>query len=372
MKKVAIITSHVIQYQLPFFNELSKIKDIEFFFFSASDHGFKKRSFDGELKSNTQWVKEINIKNFYINKSKCKINSFFLYYPNLISILKKKKIDQILILGWNKLIFWQAIIFSILNYCKIYLRAENNLEHSQSIIKKFIKLIFFRLFFKIFDKIFYIGYLNKQFYLKYGLKKKKLIFCPYSVNNFFFQNKKKVIKKNKLSFIFVGKFIPRKNISLIIDVANKLKTHGKLIFNLIGNGPLFSDIKKLKKKLRLKNVKLHGYKNQYQISKLYKKNDILILPSAYETWGLVVNEAMAAGLPCIVSNKVGCRYDLVKNGKTGFIFRYNSSNDLCNKILYFKKNYFKLIIFKKEIKEQINKYSINKSISNLIDEFKKI
>ena len=62
---------------------------------------------------------------------------------------------------------------------------------------------------------------------------------------------------------------------------------------------------------------MHGYKNQYQISKLYKKNDILILPSAYETWGLVVNEAMAAGLPCIVSNKVGCRYDLVKNGKTG-------------------------------------------------------
>ena len=57
---------------------------------------------------------------------------------------------------------------------------------------------------------------------------------------------------------------------------------------------------------------------------VYKAADILVLPSISETWGLAVNEAMAAGTPVIVTSKVGCAYDLVKDGQTGFYFDLNS------------------------------------------------
>jgi len=57
------------------------------------------------------------------------------------------------------------------------------------------------------------------------------------------------------------------------------------------------------------------------LSAFYAASDCLVLPSEYEPWGLVVNEAMAAGLPVIVSDKVGCAADLVRSGENGVVYR---------------------------------------------------
>lgn len=370
MKRLAIITSHIIQYQLPFFKEISRQKNITPFFFAGSNHGLKKNSYDKNFQNITQWKRKIEIKNFYISKKNNDINSFFIYYSNLYKILKQKKIDSILILGWNKLIFWQAIFFALITKTKISLRVENNLEHKQNIIKKGIKYIIFPIFFKIFYKFFYIGTLNKRFYLNYKVKKKKLFFSPYSVDNFFFQKEKKInsLKKKTINFIFVGKFIERKNVKIILEVAKELNEYRDIKFNLVGNGPLYQRYLDYKKKNKLKQVNFIGFQNQSQLINNYYKNDILILPSKYETWGLVVNEAMAAGLFCLVSNQVGSRYDLIIKKKTGLIFKYNSLKDLKDKILYLKKNYSKLKKFRKKIFITINKYSIKNSVKNLINE----
>ena len=56
--------------------------------------------------------------------------------------------------------------------------------------------------------------------------------------------------------------------------------------------------------------------------------DIFVLPSEYEPWGLVVNEAIIMGLPVVVSSHVGCREDLIQNGKNGYIFENNDREDL--------------------------------------------
>jgi glycosyltransferase involved in cell wall biosynthesis len=59
------------------------------------------------------------------------------------------------------------------------------------------------------------------------------------------------------------------------------------------------------------NASFAGFLNQTEISKAYVAADVLVLPSDYsETWGLVVNEAMASGLPCIISDRCGCAPDL--------------------------------------------------------------
>ena len=70
------------------------------------------------------------------------------------------------------------------------------------------------------------------------------------------------------------------------------------------------------------NVKLPNY---------YKNNDVFILPSKSEPWGLVIEEALNNGLPVIVSDKVGCKDDLV-TVDTGLIFRYDDMDDLKNKV----------------------------------------
>ncbi|HTA76994.1 MAG TPA: glycosyltransferase, partial [bacterium] len=67
-------------------------------------------------------------------------------------------------------------------------------------------------------------------------------------------------------------------------------------------------------------VKMPGYIQYNQLPTYYGLAKVFILPSTTEQWGLVVNEAMAAGLPVLVSEKCGCAPDLVKNGVNGFQF----------------------------------------------------
>ena len=72
-----------------------------------------------------------------------------------------------------------------------------------------------------------------------------------------------------------------------------------------------------------------GFLNQSEIPLAYAAADALVLPSdAGETWGLVVNEAMACGRPAIVSDRVGCREDLVLEGETGLSFRFGDWEEL--------------------------------------------
>src|SRR5690606_28881120 len=66
--------------------------------------------------------------------------------------------------------------------------------------------------------------------------------------------------------------------------------------------------------------KFAGFKNQSELPACYAAADALVLPSAQETWGLVVNEAMACGIPAIVSDSCGCAADLIEPGVTGYCF----------------------------------------------------
>ena len=71
-----------------------------------------------------------------------------------------------------------------------------------------------------------------------------------------------------------------------------------------------------------------GFLNQHEIGRAYAAADCLVLPSYAETWGLVVNEAMATGLPAVVSDAVGCAPDLIVPGETGETFRKGDVDDL--------------------------------------------
>ena len=119
--------------------------------------------------------------NHFFPKKEGDIDSFFLGFSKLKEKFLANKINKVVIFGWNKLIYYQAIIAAKSLNIPIYLRAENNLEKKNFFFKKFVKKFFFNFFFKLFDKIFYIGKLNKDFYKYYGVEK-KINFTPYFVD----------------------------------------------------------------------------------------------------------------------------------------------------------------------------------------------
>ena len=103
---------------------------------------------------------------------------------------------------------------------------------------------------------------------------------------------------------------------LIIKSLEGLKN---IILLIVGDGEENEELCKLASKLKI-DFKITGFiEDQEELFKIYYAGDLLILPSYNEPWGLVVNEAMAAGLPVIVSNESGCYLDLVKDGENGFI-----------------------------------------------------
>ena len=81
---------------------------------------------------------------------------------------------------------------------------------------------------------------------------------------------------------------------------------------------------------KIRNILLAGYKQKEELPLFYALSDVFILPSISEAWGLVVNEAMASGLPIIISDRCGCYPDIVKEGINGYSFNPLNKNELLN------------------------------------------
>ena len=139
-----------------------------------------------------------------------------------------------------------------------------------------------------------------------------------------------------LVVLFVGKFIAKKRPADIINALAILQQsttyNQQAVAVFVGSGELDHSLRDL---AQHENVCVHfaGFKNQSELPACYAAADVLVLPSdGGETWGLVVNEAMACGLPAIVSDAVGCAPDLIDAGQTGFVFPMGDTAALAKRI----------------------------------------
>ena len=118
--------------------------------------------------------------------------------------------------------------------------------------------------------------------------------------------------------LFVGKLVGSKRPLNVVRALARLAPGATLM--VVGSGPLEGDIRAESARLGV-SLKMVGFRNQSQLGEPYALADCLTLPSDFpETWGLVVNEALATGLPCVVSSAVGCAPDLIRDGETGYAY----------------------------------------------------
>ncbi len=375
MKKIAIITTHPIQYQIPLFKKFNKYK-IKADVFFASTHGLSSKIADSEFSLKFNWDTYKNplkgYKSYFSKNQKNTIFDFNLSFKNLEKILKRNHYDAILIFGWNKTLYLKAFLIAKKLGIKTILRVETNLNSKISLIKKYLKFCILKVYLKFFDYFLYIGSLNKDFYSFHGVPKKKLYYAPYFVENSFFEknlNKKNLRKKlnlkNKKIVIFVGKLIDRKNPHDFLKLAHKFQNNKRIHFLIIGSGELNFYCKNFINSHKLKNISMLGFLNQKKIREVYSISDLLILTSKYETWGLVVNEAMASGVPVIATKESGATKDLIESGVTGYSYNCGNIKELFshfNKIILNRK---KLKTMKKNVKKKIKKFTSDETIKSI-------
>src|SRR5262249_7622212 len=133
----------------------------------------------------------------------------------------------------------------------------------------------------------------------------------------------------------------------------------------VGSGELLAEAHTLAGELDLP-VTFAGFLNQTEISQAYVAADCIVLPSNYETWGLVVNEAMASGLPAIVSDRVGCGPDLVEDGRTGFTFPFGDVAALADRLVAAASSPSQLQRLGENAKQRIQGYSVQNAVQDTV------
>ncbi|QVL33775.1 glycosyltransferase family 4 protein [Telmatocola sphagniphila] len=187
---------------------------------------------------------------------------------------------------------------------------------------------------------------HREYLAQLGIPKDRIFLGYDVVDNAYFQQSVSAAQQNpelrpRLQlpaeyFLACGRFIPKKNFEFLIRAyaAFRKSTDSPCDLVLLGDGPLRDRLMACAQQLSVENhVHFPGFQQYPQLPAYYAFAKAFILPSShYEQWGLVVNEAMAAGLPVLVSNICGCAPDLVREGENGFQFSPQEVNPLAHQL----------------------------------------
>jgi len=344
---LAILTTHPIQYQVPVWKELAASGNIPFKVFYMSNQGLKAR-FDPGFGKWLSW--DIDLLAGY----ECEFLDTYRgpRFDSFWSLRLKRGFgralgrmgaEALLILGWQVVAYWQAVFEARKQGIEVWVRGETNARSNAGGTGRQFKRRLLRQLLGRVDRLLYIGEANRQFYLEQGIDNERLAPAPYCVDNARFAAAAAAVRPERhrireewgipaeaFCFLFAGKFLAKKRPFDLIE-ATRLLQHafqGKKIHLLwVGTGELGAKLRQAchtcfdaERCERVNassgpngpNASFVGFLNQSEISQAYVAADCLVLPSdAQETWGLVVNEAMASGLPCIVSKACGCVEDLI-------------------------------------------------------------
>ncbi|PWS26385.1 glycosyl transferase family 1 [Pedobacter yonginense] len=382
MKRLAIITTHPIQYYAPVFKLLAKAITLKVFYTGGEqlinqfDRGFNKKiEWDLPLLDGYDYQ-------FLENSSADAGTHHFkgIVNPKGIQRINEFKPNAILIYGWAFSSHLKIIRF-FSGKIPLYFRGDSTLMDDKPTIRTLLKRVFLTWVYRHIDVAFYVGEKNRAYFEHFGLANRQLIFAPHAIDNDRFSNDETdalaVRKQFKLNnddvlILFAGKLEAKKNPALLLNTffdLNLSKAH--LLF--VGNGPLESKLKAEIEGHKAKDNRVHfmDFQNQTQMPAIYQSCDLFCLPSKGpgETWGLAVNEAMAAGKAILISDKVGCSTDLLKPGLNGEIFNTEKAEDFRNKLINMLGDKTRLVHYGEASKKIIQDWSFEKQVNSFLEVF---
>ena len=382
--RIGILATHPIQYYSPLYKTLSNHPNIDltvYFCHQQSKNDQAVGGFNVEFDWDIELLEGFNYQFLEnISKNPNVYHFFGCDTPEIKSIINNTKFDAFIVQGWYLKSFWQAMSACWRTGTPILVRGDSQLETDKSFLKRTLKYPFYRLFVPKFNACLAVGKRSEDYFKYYGARENKIFFTPHCVDNDFFEIKaeenknrrvelinKYNIPKDSTVFLFVGKLISKKKPQDFLKAIKIACSTIPNIFGLIvGDGHLRNELESIIKNETIP-ANLTGFINQSQLPEVYAVSDFIVLPSdAGETWGLVVNEAMACGLPAIVSSEAGCSEDLILEDITGSIFRCGNVNELKNIIIRYASDKTLASLMKKNSKEHIKKFTPIKATEGIL------
>lgn len=342
MKKLAIVTSHPIQYNAPMFALLSKRGNVQIKVFYTWGKEVLDKKYDPGFGINIEWdiplLKGYDY-SFIENVSKKPGSNHFngIINPTLIHDIESWKADAVLVFGWA---FRSHL--GVMRYFKnripVIFRGDSTQLDQYSFVKHIARILFLRWVYRFVDVALYVGEANKKYFIANKVPLKKLVYAPHAIDNDRFFPKEEYLQKasemkhsiglkgGELIFLFAAKFEKIKYPVNLIQAFQKVN-HPNVHLIMIGNGTLEQEMRTVAGS----DHRIHflPFQNQSMMPVIYHLGDVFILPSnGPETWGLAVNEAMAAGKAVLVSDSCGCVANLVQHGLNGYVFQSGNMDSL--------------------------------------------
>jgi len=379
MKKIGILITHPVQCLSHFFKELAKESDLTVYYCFNPDKKQQGVEFGVEFTWDIPLFEGYSYE-FLVNISGNPNSNTYsgCDTPEIVEKIKNAKFELFIIFGWYYKSAHQALAACKKYNVPVYARGDSTLL-SNNLAARLLKKAYFKHFLSRFDGFLSPGEKFKEYLKFYGVAEDKIIFCPHFVDNEFFkENKVKGVQGraalrerigiggDDFVFLFCGKLVSRKR-PLDLCKALALLERKSIPVSVIiaGDGALKDKLERYSKERGL-NVHFLGFQNQTKLSAVYSMSDCLVLPSSSsETWGLVVNEAFACGIPAIVSDRVGCGVDMIEEGVTGYTYRCGDTAGLGEKMMQFIEAKKRGFSFGPLLERKLQEYCIGKAINSI-------
>ena len=268
--------------------------------------------------------------------------------PEIGEALAESLPDVALIGGWYSITLLRALRACRRRGVPVLYRGDTHLGSAPAGWRRVAWALKTWALLRCFDGYLSVGQRARAYLRRFGAAASRIFAAPHCVDNEYFAGSAAPyqtamaraaartalgLRVDDFVVLYVGKLEAKKRPQDAMTAVARLGEGASLL--VVGAGPLESVCREQARASRIQ-VSWAGFVNQSRLGRAYAAADCLVLPSA-ETWGLVVNEAMATGLPCVVSDRVGCAPDLVIPGQTGDVFAFGDPDALAAAVARVRK-----------------------------------
>lgn len=385
--RLAYVVSHPIQYQAPLLRRIAAEPGIDLTVFFSSD--FSVRSYrDPGFGTEVKW--DVDLLSGYKHEFLPRMRDNGGLSPTrpihygLLKKLRAGKFDAVWVHGYATVNALHALMAAKLLRMPVLLRAESWLgdrpRSQKTLLGKSLYLKFIR---TLVDATLPIGTHNQRYWAKYFGQDFPQFLVPYAVDNQYFQQRAAQaaprraelcaeldIDPSRPVILFASKLQKRKHCDHLLEAYLRMAPagggdpHPYLV--IVGDGEQRAMLEERVRSSGCASVRFAGFRNQSELPRFFDLSSVFVLPSRHEPWGLIVNEAMNAARPVIVTDEVGAALDLVRDGENGFIYPATNIDGLHSALVRAIEDPAKTAEMGQRALQRVNEWDFEADVSGLL------
>lgn len=335
--RLAIVSSHPIQYAAPLYAHLSRDPELEITVLYCSDFSLRGAR-DPGFSHAFAWDVDLlaGYDSVFLgarHRSRSPGGFWSLVCPELLWEIRKGRYDAVWIYGQQFAADVLSFALAKLQGIPVLTRGDTHLGLPTTPLRGLLRRGLLGAQYRFIDRFLAIGSRNVDYYRAFGVPDQRIFQLPFSVDNDRFSRASSVsaderraqrarfgVHDQRPVLLYASKLMRRKHPDDLLRAAARLHGRGLPVHVVLaGTGEMEGELSSLALGLELRDhVSFVGFVNQSALPALYAASDVFVLAAEHEPWGLVVNEAMCAGLPLVIGEGVGCVPDLLRPGVNGF------------------------------------------------------